>query len=104
MNWNVLVKCDISIGPREVLRRWWGTTCLLLLLLLFLSSPRSTEEVIALFISIAFVVDALKGTVKSKEEDNSIYTIRTIQNIYITDHSVGYYAQGIIEMIQLDML
>uniref|UniRef100_A0A4W5KHI7 Solute carrier family 4 member 11 n=1 Tax=Hucho hucho TaxID=62062 RepID=A0A4W5KHI7_9TELE len=33
---------------------------------------RSTEEVIALFISIAFVVDALKGTIKSKEEDNSI--------------------------------
>lgn len=27
---------------------------------------RSTEEVIALFISIAFVVDAVKGTVKSK--------------------------------------
>lgn len=28
--------------------------------------PRSTEEVIALFISIAFVGDAVKGTVKSK--------------------------------------
>lgn len=27
---------------------------------------RSTEEVIALFISIAFVVDAVKGTIKSK--------------------------------------
>lgn len=30
--------------------------------------PRSTEEVIALFISIAFVGDAVKGTVKSKSE------------------------------------
>lgn len=29
-------------------------------------SCRSTEEVIALFISIAFVVDAVKGTVKSE--------------------------------------
>lgn len=29
-------------------------------------SPSSTEEVIALFISIAFVGDAVKGTVKSE--------------------------------------
>uniref|UniRef100_A0A3P8ZA34 Bicarbonate transporter-like transmembrane domain-containing protein n=1 Tax=Esox lucius TaxID=8010 RepID=A0A3P8ZA34_ESOLU len=34
---------------------------------------RSTEEVIALFISIAFVVDALKGTIKSKK-DNRLST------------------------------
>lgn len=33
---------------------------------LFLFFSRSTEEVIALFISIAFVGDAVKGTVKSK--------------------------------------
>lgn len=35
---------------------------------LFLTFYRSTEEVIALFISIAFVGDAVKGTVKSKTE------------------------------------
>lgn len=34
--------------------------------LLFRVPSRSTEEVIALFISIAFVVDAVKGTIKSK--------------------------------------
>lgn len=33
---------------------------------MLLCFSRSTEEVIALFISIAFVVDAVKGTVKSK--------------------------------------
>uniref|UniRef100_A0A667X9J4 Solute carrier family 4 member 11 n=1 Tax=Myripristis murdjan TaxID=586833 RepID=A0A667X9J4_9TELE len=33
---------------------------------------RSTEEVIALFISIAFVVDALKGTAKSKSSQGHI--------------------------------
>lgn len=35
---------------------------------LFLVLYRSTEEVIALFISIAFVGDAVKGTVKSKTQ------------------------------------
>lgn len=35
-------------------------------LLLFPLSPSSTEEVIALFISIAFVGNAVKGTIKSE--------------------------------------
>lgn len=42
----------------------------------FLLFPRSTEEVIALFISIAFVGDAVKGTVKSKsEQGQSVFSI-----------------------------
>lgn len=36
---------------------------------------RSTEEVIALFISIAFVVDAVKGTVKSKTRASFLYYV-----------------------------
>uniref|UniRef100_A0A8C9ZXX8 Solute carrier family 4 member 11 n=1 Tax=Sander lucioperca TaxID=283035 RepID=A0A8C9ZXX8_SANLU len=42
---------------------------------------RSTEEVIALFISIAFVVDAVKGTVKSKY-------------LFFTDFTVSHYLLG----------
>uniref|UniRef100_A0A6Q2XFI0 Bicarbonate transporter-like transmembrane domain-containing protein n=1 Tax=Esox lucius TaxID=8010 RepID=A0A6Q2XFI0_ESOLU len=39
---------------------------------------RSTEEVIALFISIAFVVDALKGTIKSKK-DNRLSSLTLVR-------------------------
>lgn len=39
---------------------------LTLILQSILSLDRSTEEIIALFISITFVVDAVKGMVKSK--------------------------------------
>lgn len=45
---------------------YFTTTALIVKSVIFLWFSRSTEEVIALFISIAFVVDAVKGTVKSK--------------------------------------
>lgn len=41
--------------------------CVCMFVCVFVCLPfRSTEEVIALFISTAFVVDAVKGTVKSE--------------------------------------
>lgn len=44
---------------------------------LFPLSPSSTEEVIALFISIAFVGDAVKGTIKSESSQG-----QTIFNMF----------------------
>jgi len=54
----------------------------------------STEEVIALFISIAFVGDALKGTINSKFialniAGTHIHT-RAVCNILETNHSCGF--------------
>uniref|UniRef100_A0A6Q2YU27 Bicarbonate transporter-like transmembrane domain-containing protein n=1 Tax=Esox lucius TaxID=8010 RepID=A0A6Q2YU27_ESOLU len=45
---------------------------------------RSTEEVIALFISIAFVVDALKGTIKSKK-DNRLSSLTLSSSLPLQD-------------------
>lgn len=46
-----------------------------------LLSRSSTEEVIALFISIAFVGDALKGTVKSKsiQGQTALYRVLNVR-------------------------
>lgn len=50
---------------------------------------RSTEEVIALFISIAFVVDAVKGTVKSKTRVSFL--------VYITVLTVAHwFSRGLV--------
>ena len=57
---------------------------------MFLSAS-STEEVIALFISIAFVGDAVKGTVKSKSRSDYIKHVVDDSAADISAHCGGMY-------------